>query len=91
MSVHQYRAPNKLALIEMGWDRPMQGFFMTVEAPGGGLLFDNLEQKDPFPKGINGFLEELKQLGIELPQTMIDGVLADGMHNIGNKIVVHVE
>lgn len=105
MSLHRYTSTrgDRKTVVTMGWDRPLQGFFMTiievVPEPITGIndeaeddeifLFDNLEQQIPHPKGINGYLAELEHQGIDIPQQMVNEVLADGMHNVGNKFVDH--
>ena len=105
MSLHKFTTQlrNIELVVTMGWDRPLQGFFMTIiqtnlePAPVGEeneeddeiYLFNNLEQHVSHPKGIEAYLFELEHRGIEVPEKMINEVLADGMHNVGNKIVEH--
>jgi len=105
MSLHKYTTqPRNIELVvTMGWDRPLQGFFMNIiqtnlEPASSGekteedeevFLFNNLEQQVSHPKGIEAYLFELEHRGIEVPEQMINEVLADGMHNVGNKIVEH--
>jgi len=105
MSLHKYTTQlgNIELVVTMGWDRPLQGFFMTIiqtnfePAPAGEeneeddeiCLFNNLEQQVSHPKGIEAYLFELEHRGIEVPEQMINEILADGMHNVGNKIVEH--
>jgi len=105
MSLHKYTTQlrNIELVVTMGWDRPLQGFFMTIiqtnlepesvdkkyEEDDEVFLFNNLEQQVSHPKGIEAYLFELEHRGIEVPEKMINEVLADGMHNVGNKIVEH--
>ena len=105
MSLHRYTNTDgdRKTVVAIGWDRPLQGFFMTIievapepitdtgdEAEDNEtFLFNNLEQQIPHPKGINGYLAELEHRGIDLPQQMVNEVLVDGMHNVGNKCVDH--
>ena len=105
MSLHKFTTQfgNTELVVTMGWDRPLQGFFMTIiqtdsESASAGeenkeddeaFLFNNLEQHVSHPKGIEAYQFELEHRGIEVPEKMINEVLADGMHNVGNKIVEH--
>jgi len=78
--------------ITLGWDRPLQGYFMTIEKGSDeedGIYWSNLDLVEPHPKELTFFLSELKRLQISLPQQMIDAVLLDGKNNIGNKNVYH--
>ncbi|MEW7996794.1 MAG: hypothetical protein AB2825_20420 [Candidatus Thiodiazotropha endolucinida] len=103
MSIHTFTTMlgDDEIVVTMGWDRPLQGFFMTItrinpKSSGEAdvedeehFLFNNLEQQISHPKGIEAYLFELEHRGIEVPEKMINEVLADGMHNVGNKIVEH--
>ena len=105
MSLHKFTTQlgNIKIVVTMGWDRPLQGFFMTIiqtylepaqageeiEDDDESFLFNNLEQQVSHPKGIEAYQFELEHRGIEVPEKMINEVLADGMHNVGNKIVEH--
>ena len=80
--------------IMMGWDRPLQGYFlvvMTDDEAQERYIYSNL--KDPVLTGCNGlpesieyFCEKLTELGIEVPAEMLEGVEMDGIFNVGNKI-----
>lgn len=105
MSLHKFTTQlrNIELVVTMGWDRPLQGFFMTIiqtnlepasadkkdEEDDEACLFNNLEQQVSHPQGIEAYLFELEHRGIEVPEKMINEVLADGMQNVGNKIVEH--
>ena len=73
----------------MGWDRPLQGYFLVVEYidtnKNDEYLYSNLEQKVSHPKSMQPFLDALSVLSILLPKAMIDDVKNDAMMNIGNK------
>ena len=94
MSRHMFTAPNGIKVC-MGWDRPMQGFFMTLEKPSAesedqfDYIFNNMDQADPNPKSLTGYLDELSRRGIILPDYMVSELIADAEHNVGNKIVFH--
>ncbi len=103
----QHRFTTQLDDIEivviMGWDRPLQGFFMSIiqvspepkessdqEAEAEDVyLFNNLEQSLSHPKELTAYLCELDNRGINLPEQMIAEVTMDGVRNEGNKFVVH--
>jgi len=106
MSLHRYTTTqgDKKVVVTLGWDRPLQGFFMTIvesasksstvvthddQEDDETFLFNSLEQQNPYPKEINGYLAELEHHGVELPEQMVDEVLSDGMKNVGNKYVEH--
>lgn len=90
-------------VVTMGWDRPLQGFFMFImEVDSKPLiagetenedepvyLFNCLDQHDAHPREISGYLFELIDREIVIPQEMLNELLSDSTHNVGNKIVEH--
>ena len=89
-------------VVTMGWDRPLQGYFMTImklkpvsssaledELEEDCYLFNNLEQTNSHPKELTAYRFELENRGIEIPQRMIDEVTMDDVRNVGNKVVEH--
>jgi|GEM_PF-5604877 len=67
---------------------------MFIEKPGCGeeeerFLYSNLDQEEPHPKTIEGYLAVLEFLQIVLPAAMVDAVRRDGRENRGNKFVEH--
>lgn len=104
MSLHLYTTQgDRQIVVTMGWDRPLQGFFMSITEVAAQLitntsdeeegdeifLFNNLDQKIPYPKEINSYLAELEHQNIGIPEQMASEVVADRMHNVGNKCVDH--
>lgn len=79
--------------ILMGWDRPLQGYFMVIEKPDideDEPFWSNLTHCEPsHPKNLKPFLAVLKKLSITVPLKMIEEVLEDGVTNHGNKEVTH--
>ena len=74
----------------MGWDRPLQGFFMVIEKESKDEpLWSNLDQDESHPKTLEPFMQVLNQYGISLPEEMLNSVKQDGEDNIGNKSVIH--
>lgn len=94
MSRHTFKTThdNRPVEVAAGWDRPLQGFYMTVlytdSAKGAEYeyAFNNLETLSPWPKTFAVFAVELTKLGIELPKGMADDIIEDGRVNMGNKI-----
>ena len=78
-------------IVTMGWDRPLQGYFMFIEKESdkNEPFWLNLNEREPHPKTLNQFLMVLDRLGIFLPVQMIDEVWNDGINNCGNKYVWH--
>lgn len=80
----------------MGWDRPLQGFFLTVQEADGkqeyvycNLDDDSLEEFGGLPPSIEHFTAVLLQLGIDVPAAMVAAVLDDGANNMGNRLVMY--
>ena len=78
----------------MGWDRPLQGFFLTVEDADQDLDYvycnlddDSLVAFGGLPPSLDHFTDVLRQLGIDVPAAMIAAVLEDGANNVGNRFV----
>ena len=96
MSRHFYPTQTKDAVpvtVTCGWDRPLQGFFLTITSQGqhSGNLFCNIRDRpeQPHPPTFEPFLEPLAELGIELPDSLLREIEADSAANAGNKIVDH--
>ncbi len=102
MSQHHYACTwqGRPISIMMGWDRPLQGFFMVIEFDDAGgqdeeneeawLLYSNLN--DPVLAPTSGmassceyFQEKLSALGVRVPAQMIEAVDQDGKTNAGNR------
>lgn len=96
MSRHCFRTAlqGRPISVDMGWDRPLRGFFMVVQRDDANIeeetfLYDNLAMADSHPFTLDQFLEELTRLNIAIPNEMIDEVRRDGVENAGNKCVEH--
>lgn len=78
--------------VSAGWDRPLQGFFLTVlylDTPDDidyEFAYCNLDTPDPWPFTFDPFEAVLRDMGIELPPAMIEDIRADGRANMGNKV-----
>lgn len=86
----------------LGWDRPLGHFFLVIEklpadqtAEAGndeededdGYLYSNLNDDSPFGYDLDYYKAKLKELGITVPQTMFEQILADQAHKVGNRQV----
>lgn len=95
MSQHVFntRYQGKPITVMMGWDRPLQGFFMVIEEIDRDeehCIYSNLD--DPTLGSLTGlaptiqpFINKLNELSISVPKEMLDGVTLDGVYNVGNK------
>ncbi len=97
MSQHFFKTTHKgeVITVMMGWDKPLQGFFMVIEdktSGDDGFIYSNLEdpelaQSGGFAQSIEPFVNKLGELGIEVPIEMLECVEMDGIFNVGNKVV----
>ena len=93
MSRHIFHTVHNGRPIEVtaGWDRPLQGFFMTVLYLENTdveyeYLFNNLDTANPHPKTFGHFIAKLDLLDIDIPEAMQDDIIEDGRVNMGNKM-----
>lgn len=99
MSQHIYKTVHSGRPVQvlMGWDRPLQGFFLVIEYLDKALyennyLYSNIDDMSldcALPKALRPFLDRLATFGISVPQPMLQQVLADQAANAGNKLVNH--
>ena len=90
--------------VTLGYDRPLDYFFLTVErTPGSkpgetrdaedeaGFVYSNLE--DPELSGGSSDLEyyraKLEELGISVPESMFREAELDAINGVGNRVVRH--
>lgn len=88
MSQRKFTHQNKEVLV--GWDRPLQYFFLLVEQtdapdddPNDGYLFNNLKRKNP-GMTLDEIGTELANLGIPHPPTLFTDLAADRQTDNGN-------
>lgn len=81
----------KKTRIVMGWDRPLQGFFMYIEKEDDEDVpyWSNLDWEDSHPRTLQPFIEALKALNISVPNKLLAAVVADGENNAGNRDVFY--
>lgn len=98
MSQHTFSTTfgNRPVTVLMGWDRPLRGFFMTIEYADDPedeeYAYCNLD--DPkliasggLPPDTEHFKTVLETMNVKLPQRMLDEIEADGKNNTGNRYV----
>jgi len=96
MSQHIYKTAYHGQPIEilLGYDKPMDGYFMVIEFTDPAIdddfyLYSNLFEDEPFVPTLDRYLAVLSNLGITLPQPIIEEVLEDGRNKAGSKCVLH--
>lgn len=97
MSQHFYtsRYQGRTVTVLMGWDRPLQGYFMVVVFNrDDDLAYSNLD--DPalvpwqgFPPTLEHFVRKADELGLQVPADVFEQVELDGVFNVGNRYVTH--
>ncbi len=90
MSQHYFSNSHYDVLV--GWDRPLQGFFLVIdeEHSDGNMpltVYTNLCEKVPHPKTFDHFESVLKRFGVELPNALMEELLVDQKIQAGNKMV----
>jgi hypothetical protein len=81
-------------LVVVGYDRPLNEFFLQLwdDAPGADAdepAYSSLHEPAADWRDIATVLQRLAELGIEVPGSMIDAVVADSVRRAGNRIVEH--
>lgn len=84
----------------LGWDRPMQHFFMVIKKPAeligdpkyfhdDEVLYSNLYDANAYGHDLEYFGEVLRYFQIVAPASMFVQVLRDFLRNAGNRFVKH--
>lgn len=92
MSQHYFTLSYKARPVQllMGWDRPLQGYFMILQYLDNQKYFwSNLDQAVSHPKSLAPFLKVLADFEMYIPLEMIREIESDGLKNVGNKEVHH--
>ena len=97
MSQHVYPSAYKgqPVNIVVGWDRPLQGYFLNVELTEvDGFVYTSCS--DPqliysrgFAESLTPFNEKLDELGLSLLLAVIEQVELDAAANAGNRYVIY--
>lgn len=53
------------------------------------LLYSNLYQPHPYPNSLDSYLAVLNEMGIVVPQQMLNEITQDWVNRVGNKVVYH--
>lgn len=80
--------------IVIGWDRPLQYHFMTVQRMDvtedeAEFVYSNLDEPHGFRLSLAYYQSVLEQLGITAPASMFSQAEADKTNNAGNRFVSH--
>jgi hypothetical protein len=82
--------------VRLGYDRPLNEFFLQVERigadPGQGhspFLYASID--DPFNSGddLDYYQEKLEKLGLVVPASLFEAVVADAAGDVGNRCAQH--
>ena len=84
----------------LGWDRPMNYFFLVIEKPteliddtmkveSDDFLYSNLHEDDPFAHDLDYYREVLRHFQILVPESLFIEVQHDAERNVGNRVVKH--
>jgi hypothetical protein len=86
MSQHIYKSGD--AVVLMGYDRPLNMVFCTVEIRGE-VAYTNLDDEEAGTdcQAVDYYRVPLTALGIKVPEEMFKGVKMDQAMRIGNKVV----
>lgn len=81
-------------LVVMGYDRPLNEFFLQLwdDSPGADAdapAYSSLDEPAADWRDIATVVRCLEDLGVQVPRSMIDAIIGDGVHRAGNRIVEH--
>lgn len=95
MSQHIFNTTvnGKPITVMLGWDRPMQQYFMVAEwnvkspqSDEDDYLYSNLLDEQAAGQDIEYFKAKLEALGVQVPSTMFTQARMDHWGNVGNRI-----
>lgn len=105
MTQHYYTATTaggEQARVEIGWDRPLKGFFLTIRRlpdpasnsdaedddadPEEGVIYSDMLETAPSRFALEHYLAILQGHGITLPPEITDALRCDQTMNTGNAI-----
>lgn len=102
MSRHHFDTTHKgfPVTVILGWDRPMDYFFLMIHKPAeliddtmlvedDDFLYSNLHEIDPFGHDLDYYREVLRRFQIVVPESMFIQVERDQELNTGNRVVWH--
>lgn len=90
MSQHIFTTPQDTR-VTLGYDRPLNYVFCTVEDKEGDILYSNLDDENAGCEqdDVNYYRPILDELGIKVPEQMFVEVAKDQLRRVGNRVVVH--
>lgn len=84
-----------LVRVQLGWDRPLQGFYMVVDKEREGIddgdesiVYSNLDDVG-HPSDLAHFKVIASQLSLQVPDVMWRAAYLDSQHNAVNKQVFY--
>ena len=83
--VFQTKKNGEDVLVTMGWDRPMQGYFMVIFDKDEDVIYSNLDHEVPHPPTPDRFICYLNDNKITIPDQMLEKLFEDGARNAGNE------
>lgn len=102
MSRHYFKTVRKgfPITVVIGWDRPMDYFFMFIEKPteliddamkveSEDFLYHNLHESDPFGHDLDYYSTVLRHFQISVPESMFIEVHLDRERHTGNRVAHH--
>jgi hypothetical protein len=96
MSRHHLRTVRGTSplLVVMGYDRPLNEFFLQLWHDGTLAdaeepAYSSLDEPAADWRDIATVARRLQELGVAVPRSMIDAVVADSVQRAGNRIVEH--
>jgi len=102
MSRHYFKTAHKgfPITVVIGWDRPVNYFFMFIEKPAEliddamkveseDFLYHNLHERDPFGHDLDYYRSVLHHFQINVPESMFTEVQLDMERHTGNRVADH--
>ena len=85
MTQHVIRYEQQERVVLIGWDRPLQGYFLVVEDFEENPIYCNLDDVEAHPKHLQSFIDVLARLNLPLSKEIESELVTDKLENIGNK------
>lgn len=83
-------------LVVMGYDRPLDEYFVQLwaddpegEGDADEPIYSSLDEPGADWRDIATVVRKLGELGVQVPRSMIDAIVADADQRVGNRIVEH--
>lgn len=84
-------AQGAVVTVTLGYDRPLDYVFCTVEAENGDIIYSNLDDDGAGTEqqNVDYYKAVLRDLGVQVPGSMFREVNSDQAAHVGNRVVVH--